>query len=140
MAADFKIDGYEFELRTLDLPDACKGVKLVGELVGPAMNATDHATAIAGAIGRLPELLDLFVPYCQVRGPGVAEGRRVDLKPYRGDVFNGKLDRAVLFAANCAAAEFGDFLGAGLERLGAGLADLAQRYPSLKVPTRTSGA
>lgn len=140
MSADFDIDGYSFELRTLDLTDACRGVKLVGELLGPAMGAADLTSAISAAVGRLPELIELFTPYCKVQAADVAGGRKVDLKPFRAEVFNGHLDRAVLFAANCAAAEFGDFLGAGLERLSTGLAELAQKYPALRAQTPSSGA
>jgi hypothetical protein len=139
MSAYFEIQGFKFDLKTLELPDACKGVQLVSEIVGPAMRAPEMATAIGGAMGRLPELLDLFAPYCEVRGPGVAEGRKVPLKSFRSEVFNGRLDLAMLFAANCAAAEFGDFLGAGLERLSAGLAELAPRWPSPKGQSHSSG-
>ncbi len=138
MSAEFEIDGYEFELRTLALPDACKGVKLVGQLQSVA-GTGDVVAAITAAVGDLPALLDLFAPHCTVKHPNVGAGRKVALKTFKSEVFDGHLDRALLFAANCAAAEFGDFLGAGLERLGAGLAELAQRYPALKGQSPTSG-
>lgn len=140
MAADFEIDGFSFELRSLPLADACRGARLVSELVGSGLADANFAAALGSAIGRLPELVELFAPHCKVEGEGVAGGRKVALKAFVGECFDGHLDRAVLFAANCAAAEFGDFLGAGLERLGSGLAELTAKYPALKAPTPTSGA
>jgi hypothetical protein len=116
----FEIDGFTFTLRTLKLQDACRGAELTGAL---------------NQLSRLPELLKLFAPYCTVEHETVGAGRKVPLDKFLGDVFDGHIDRAMLFAAECSAIEFGDFLGAGQERLKTGLEALAQRYPSLKAHT-----
>ncbi len=142
--AEFVIDDLTFEFREMPLSDACKALELVAELVQGALGGEDVKAAIVGAlsktISKLPALVDAFSPFCKVEGEGLAAGRRVPLKTFQGDAFNGRLDRALLFVANCAACEYSDFLGAGLERLSTGLADLVSRYPSLMARIPSSGA
>lgn len=142
---NFTVDGLEFEFSEMPLPETCKGAELVGELLKGAFSAGgDLKLAIAGAcsaaISKLPALVELFAPFCKVEHDEVSAGRAVKFtKEFQARAFNGKLDRAILFVANCAAVEYGDFLGAGLERVAAGLGELAQRYPSLTARSHSSG-
>lgn len=140
---EFEIDGLTFEFRQMPLEQACKALELVSSLAQGALVEGDMkakiAGALAGAVGKLPALIDAFVPFCKVEGEGLAAGRRVELKAFKGDAFDGRLDRALLFVSNCAACEFGDFLGEGLERLASGLGALAARYPSLMARIPSSG-
>lgn len=143
-AVEFEIDGLTFEFGEMPLPQTCAGAELVSELylAGSAGGETVPLRIAAGAqraIGKLPSLMAIFTPFCKVEGEGLAQGKRVKLKAFEGEVFNGRLDRALLFVANCAAVEYGDFLSEGLARVAEGLAELVVRYPSLKAPTPTSG-
>jgi hypothetical protein len=139
---EFEVDGLRFEFAEMPLEKTCKGAELVSELVAGAQGGTLQervAGAAAKAISKLPALVDIFAPFCKVEGDGVGAGRKVPLGTFKGEVFNGRLDRAILFVAHCAAVEYADFLADGLERVGAGLADLVSQYPSLTARLPTSG-
>lgn len=136
---EFEIDGVKFWFRRISLEDGCTGLRMVSEVMTPAFNAKDFASALTKSIDQLPKLVDLFVPYCQVEGDGIAAGRKVQLKAFKQDAFAGHLDRALLFVANCAVIEYGDFLGERLAKLGTGLGELVQRFPSLQALIPSSG-
>lgn len=135
----FDIDGVRFWFKRVSLEDGCLGLRMVSEVAAPALNAKDFASALTKSIDQLPKLVNLFAPYCEVQGDGVAAGRKVPLKPFVQDCFAGHLDRALLFVANCAVIEYGDFLGERLTALGRGLGELAERFPALKALTPSSG-
>jgi hypothetical protein len=139
MVSIFQIDDIEFTLKRLPLEDACKGLELVGGIAGPAMATNDFVSAITAAVGKLPQLIALFAPHCKVQGEGIGMGGKLPLAKFVNETFNGHLDRAILFAANAAAEEYGDFLGAGIERLSAGLQEMGQRFPSLMARIPSSG-
>lgn len=141
---EFEIDGVTFEFRQMPLPEACKALELVSSLLEGSLNGGDVkariAAALARVIGQLPAMINAFAPYCQVEGEGLAAGRRVKLAgAFQGDVFNGHLDRAILFVANCIAAEFADFLVEGLQRLSTGLLELVGKFPALQAQIPGSG-
>lgn len=126
----------------MPLDAACAGAELVLDLVRGGLAEGDlrsrMAAALGQALGMLPKLVATFVPYCKFDDP--ASGRRVTLAgAFQKDVFDGHLDRAILFVLNCAAAEFGDFLAEGLDRLTAGLEALLGRYPALMARIPGSG-
>ena len=140
---EFEFDGLRFEFAEMPLEQTCKGAELVSELIAGAQGGSLQervAGAAAKAISKLPALVDIFAPYCKVQGEGVGAGRLVPLAKFKGEAFNGRLDRAILFVAHCAAVEYADFLADGLERVSSGLADLVALYPSLTERLRTSGA
>lgn len=145
MSRGFEIDGFAFELSPLELPEACRAARLLTELVGAplaggGLTAESAAAALASSFERLPPLVDLFAANCKVQGESVAGGREVPLKTFKSEVFKGKLDRAILFVANCAVVELGDFLGAGLERIGSGLSLILDQNPEIqKALIRTFG-
>jgi len=143
---EFEIDGLTFEFRQMPLDAACAGAELVIDLVRGGLAEGDlrvrMAAALQLALGKLPKLVATFVPYCKVEDPSGAlgAGRRVALAgAFQKEVFDGHLDRAILFVLNCAAAEFGDFLAEGLDRLMAGLEALLGRYPALMARIPGSG-
>lgn len=142
MSEQFEIDGCRFWFKRVSLEDGCKGLRLMAEIAGPALGKGDFAQALTASIDKLPELVRMFAPYTEFQCEDVAStgaGRRVGLAKFTDDLFRGKLDLAVLFVANCAAIEYGDFLGDKLQKLGAGLADLANRFPALKALIPSSG-
>jgi hypothetical protein len=133
---EFELQGLTFEFSQMPLAKACAALELLSELIkGSFAAGGDFRQAVAGAcsaaIGKLPALINAYAPFCKVQGEGVAAGRKVALKTFQGEAFNGRLDLAILFVANCAAIEHADFLAEGLERIAAGLAELGQRFPSL---------
>jgi hypothetical protein len=142
-AIEFEVDGLTFEFSEMPLAKTCEGAELVSELYQAGFSGTTVPERIAAgaqrAIGKLPAMMALFVPFCKVESEGLAQGKRVKLDKFQGDVFNGRIDRALLFVANCAAIEYGDFLSEGLARVALGLAELVERYPSLTPQTPTSG-
>lgn len=142
---EFEIDGLTFEFRQMPLDAACAGAELVIDLVRGGLEGQDlrakMTAALALAMAKLPKLIDTFTPFVQVEDPSgaIGAGRRVPLKSFRDQAFNGHIDRAILFVLNCAAIEFGDFLGEGVERLAAGVETLLSRYPSLLARIPGSG-
>ena len=136
---EFEIDGLTFEFRQMPLDAACAGAELVIDLVRGGLEGQDlrakMTSALALAMAKLPKLVKTFTPYVRYDDP--ASGRRVQFSDaFQKDVFDGHIDRAILFVLNCAAIEFGDFLGEGVERLAAGVEALLSRYPSLNLATR----
>ncbi len=138
-ARAFEIQGWVFELSHLELPEACRGVELVAGVAGAGFGAGSVAAALATSISKLPALVDLFAPCCKVQCEEFHGGKKLPLATFKSEVFSGRLDLAILFAANCAALEFGDFLGEGLSRLQSGLEELLVKFPALKAPTPSSG-
>lgn len=143
---EFEVDGLTFEFSEMPLPEACRGAELVAELIQASGAQGDIAQRVAAAaakaLSKLPDLVKLFAPFCKVEDPSgaIGAGRRIRLAgAVEGMAFNGRIDRAVLFVANCAAAEYSDFLSEGLERVAAGLAELGSRYPSLLARIPGSG-
>jgi uncharacterized membrane protein YgcG len=135
----FEIDGCKFWFKRVSLEDGCKGLRLVSEIVGPALSAGDMAQALTASIDKLPQLVTLFAKYTDFQADHAAAGRKVALAKFTDDLFRGRLDLAVLFVANCAVIEYGDFLGERLQRLGDGMADLVNRFPALKALIHSSG-
>jgi hypothetical protein len=133
---EFELQGLTFEFSQMPLAKACAALELLSELIkGAFVPGGDIRQAVAGAfatgVAKLPALIDAYAPFCKVEGERVAAGRKVALKTFQGEVFDGHMDLAILFVANCAAIEHADFLAEGLERIAAGLAELGQRFPSL---------
>lgn len=142
--AQFDVDGVRFTVKRLKYEDAARGLALLGDVLGPALQQfttgaalADLIPAVAKGIGRLPELVRLFAPRTEFVH---TSGRTVAFsEAFAEDVFGaGRLDRAIEYVANCIHTEYGSFLhGDALEQLGQRLAKL---FPAPKAPTLPSGA
>lgn len=141
--AEFEIDGIRFELKRLKYAEASRGLALLAEVLGPALNEFRTGAVIAQlipavgrGIGRLPELVRLFTPVTRFRHES---GRMLDFsEAFAEDVFgDGRIDRAIEYVANCVHAEYSHFLLGGAAQLGERLAKL---FPSQTEPTQSSGA
>lgn len=137
----FQVGDVRFWFKRVSLEDGCLSLRLLGESMGMAAGRTlpDYVAALTRSIDRVPQLVALFAGYCEVEGPGIGAGRRVALKPFIQETFAGHIDRALLFIANCSAIEHADFLDDRLLGLGAGVADLVQRFPALAALIPSSG-
>lgn len=138
----FEIAGCKFWFKRLGFEDGCRGVRLVAEVMGPALSARgDVAAALTASVDRLPQLVKLFAPYTQVQADDTGAGRKVPLDKFVDDCFRGRLDRAVLYVAHCAVLEFGDyFLVERAESIGTQFSALLERFPSLQALLKPSSS
>ena len=132
---DFEVDGHSFEFNEMPLTKSCESLQLVLELTD---GVGGLAAALGKAIGKLPALVDAFAPFCKVQGPETAD-RQLKVKDVKEALFNGRLERAILFVVNCAVAEHGDFLGAGIERLMSSVKEALEASPALRARLASFG-
>lgn len=120
----FDLEGRSFELRHLDIDEACAGLEILAKAIGPALSqaALDGAvseasmvTALLGQASQVSVLLRKFAPVAKVSrkpdGSFEAGGAMVELKPFLTDVFTGRVDLMIAFLAKAVEFEFGAFLG-----------------------------
>jgi hypothetical protein len=114
----FECGGFQFEVARLPVKKSLKGLKLVGQVLLPALAA--GAAAKEGSVGDaveravagldcLPEILDLFVPHSKFVGP---TGKSVAFEAFVDDTFSGKPEACVEFIARCVQLEYSGFLAA----------------------------
>lgn len=138
----FEIEGRRFEVKRLGPDDACLGLELLGKALGPAAiavlggEAPDYGkvlTALLSNASHISTLLKLFTPVAKFDRAG--NGTMVDLKPFTGEVFAGRVDLMVAFLAHCVKAEYSCFLG-GPNVLGELLQQLSPTaFASPRAPT-----
>lgn len=135
-ATAFDIEGRRFEVRRLDVDSTCRGLELLGKILGPAalevfsarvgaakpndvgaqatlggVNYGALLTAMVANASLIAPLLKLFTARAKFdRGKN---GALVDLDPFVDEVFEGRLDVIVAFLFHAARAEYGGFLGGG---------------------------
>lgn len=123
-ATTFEIEGRTFELKHLDIDEACAGLEVLAKALGPALgaaaldgtvNEAGLVTALLGQASQVSVLLRKFAPAAKIsRKPdGAFEtgGAMVDLKPFLSDVFTGRVDLMIAFLAKAVEFEYGAFLG-----------------------------
>ena len=100
----------------LEVLDSLKGQRYVAALLGPIFDEGVNAPegSIGNIMGRLqesleclPDLLQLFVPYCTHTHDGKPD---VSLKPFYKLAFKGRPVQCLAFIAHCIQVEYGDFL------------------------------
>lgn len=129
----FMLDGKAFELRPLPLDESCRGLELLATVLGPAFGSASDAQAIALALtkaGELPKLVGLFAKH--TRFDRQNDGVMTALAPFVGDVFERRLDLALLFVAHAVKAEYAAFLDT------ANQAALAETLASVFQPAQTA--
>jgi hypothetical protein len=141
---EFEVDGLTFEFKQPPLSETCRSLEIVMAVLDKAGAGGETLQdkligALRQSIGKLPELVQMFAAFCKVEGPGIGSGRRVNLPAFAGDVFDGRLDRAVLFVFNCILVEHADFLSEKLDGLAEELGAAVARFPSLTARIRSSG-
>jgi hypothetical protein len=116
----FECGGFSFEVARLPVKKSLKGLKLVGQVLLPALAA--GAAAKEGSVGDaveravaglecLGDVLDLFVPHTKFVGP---TGKSVAFEAFVDDTFSGKPEACVEYLARCVQLEYGAFfLGNG---------------------------
>lgn len=128
---EFTIEGTRFEVRRLSPEDACLSLELVSKALGPAALAVFAAkgkddgagdsdlanifTALLSNASQISALLKLFLPLAKFDRGG--NGILVELKPFAGEVFGGRVDKMIAFVAHSVRAEHACFLG-GANALG----------------------
>jgi hypothetical protein len=146
---EFELEGRRFEVKSLELDDSCMGLEVLGKALGPAALLAFGASAISADGGadkeldygpllqalltqasQIAVLLKLFAPRSRFDRGG--NGFMVELKPFVGEVFGGRVDLMVAFLVHAVRAEYGCFLG-GNNALGPLLAQLGAN--SSKSPT-----
>ncbi len=128
---EFELEGRRFELKRLSPDDACQGLEVLGRALGPAAATVlaggppDYAAILQALVtqaGQLSVLLKLFAP--RAKFDRSSNGVMIDLKPFTGEVFEGRLDLLIAFLVHAVRAEYASFLsGTGalgqlLEQLG----------------------
>jgi hypothetical protein len=112
----FECGGFSFEVARLPVKKSLKGLRLVGQVLIPALAAGAAAKdgSIGDAIERavagldcLPDILDLFVPHTKYVGP---TDKLVPLEAFVDTVFSGKPKTCVQFIVKCVQLEYADFL------------------------------
>ena len=115
---EFELEGRQFEVKRLGVEDACMSLELLGKALGPAAlavmgeGALDHGkilTALLSNASQIAALLKLFLPYAKFDRAG--NGVMVELKPFAGEVFGGRVDLMIAFLAHGVRAEHACFLG-----------------------------
>lgn len=135
---EFTVDGLHFRVRALKMRDALKAQTLLVEALIPVfitlsdLGRADIVRGLAG-LGRLQELVDLFVASCQYEQ---AEGRWVDLRPFLDGVFERRNAALLAWLVECIEYQFADFLDGTGQRL---LEDAVSRFAFLLAPTGESG-
>jgi hypothetical protein len=128
MATDFELEGRRFEVKRLTPDDACLGLELLGTALGPALSTLLLAKASGeGAEGedlkidfaallqslltqasKISALVKLFAPRSKFDRGG--NGVLVELKPFIGEVFEGRIDLMIAFLVHAVRAEYSSFL------------------------------
>lgn len=132
---EFELEGRRFQVKRLDTDAACASLELVCKAVGPAISAVFEADpevlatigeegADSKALGpvlsnvlvsvlsnasQISALLKVFLPVSKFDRGG--DGKWVDLKPFVGEVFAGRVDLVIAFLAHAVRAEHSCFLG-----------------------------
>lgn len=153
MAAEteFEIEGTRFVVKRLDPEAACLSLEIVTKALGPAAlavfaakdkaaedgaDAADLAhifTALLSNASQISALFKLFLPGAKFDWKG--NGTLVELKPFVGDVFGGRVDKMIAFCAHAVKGEHSCFLG-GPSVLGELLQQLTgSASPSPTAPT-----
>jgi tail assembly chaperone len=125
---EFELEGRRFEVKRLSPDDACLGLELLGIALGPALSTLLLAKATGdGADGEEPKidfaallqslltqaskisaLVKLFAPRSKFdRGQN---GILIDLKPFVGEVFEGRVDLMIAFLVQAVRGEYSSFL------------------------------
>jgi hypothetical protein len=116
----FECGGFQFEVARLPVKKSLKGLKLVGQVLLPALAA--GAAAKGGSVGDaiprlidgldcLPEVLDLFVAHTKFIGP---TGNWVAFESFVDSTFGGRPEVCVEFIGQCVKAEYSVFLAGAL--------------------------
>jgi len=133
MATDFELEGRRFEVKRLTPDDACLGLELLGTALGPALSTVlltkasgdgeeldiDFAALLQSLLtqaSKISALVKLFAPRSKFDRGG--NGVLVELKPFIGEVFEGRVDLMIAFLVHAVRAEYSSFL-AGTNALAA---------------------
>lgn len=115
---EFELEGRRFEVKRLNPDDACMSLEVLGKALGPAALAVfggsdpDYAkvlTAFLANASQISTLLKIFAPVAKFDRAG--NGVMVDLKPFVGEVFAGRIDLMIAFLAHAVRGEHSCFLG-----------------------------
>ena len=150
-ATEFELEGIRFEVKRLSLEDTCASLEILGKVLGPValevLSSKDMGAAPPAALyaqllstflshaSQIAVLLKIFAPYSRMnrKMDGTYGGAMmVDLKPFMGDVFGGRIDLMVAFLVNAVRAEHACFLGGtnALEQLLVQLAGSTSKSPT----------
>lgn len=114
---EFELEGTRFELKRLSPEDACMGLQVLGQALGPAAvavlggEAPDYGAILQALLtqaSKAYDLLKLFAPRAKFDRSN--NGSMVDLKPFVGDVFGGRIDLMIAFLVHAVRAEYACFL------------------------------
>ncbi len=115
---EFELEGKRFEVKRLGPDEACLSIELLGKAIGPAAlalfsgEAVDYGklfTALLSNASQISALLKLFLPVSKFDRGG--NGIMIDLKPFVGEVFAGRVDLMVAFLVHAVRGEHTCFLG-----------------------------
>lgn len=138
---EFEIEGRRFEVKRLGPDEACLSIELLGKALGPAALALFSGdqvdtgklfTALLSNASQISVLLKLFLPVSKFDRGG--NGVMIDLKPFVGEVFAGRVDLMVAFLVHAVRGEHTCFLG-GPNALAELLTGLASSSVSRTAPT-----
>lgn len=127
---EFVLEGKRFELKRLTPDEACLGLEILGKALGPATVALlgggepDYGAILQALLmqaSKLTELLKLFAP--RTKYDRSSNGGMVDLKPFVGELFEGRVDLMIAYLVQAVRGEYSYFLS-GNNALGQLLAQL----------------
>lgn len=150
-SVEFELEGRRFEVKRLEPDDTCMGLEVLGKALGPAAliafgtaseggetegKDLDYAAllqALLANASQISVLVKLFAPKSKFDRSN--NGAMVELKPFIGEVFGGRVDLMIAFLVHAVRAEYASFLGGG-GALGPLLAQLGASFSkSPKAPT-----
>lgn len=134
---EFEVEGTRFVVKRLDTDAACLSLEIVAKALGPAISTVFSMdpevlasigsegedgkalgpilSSVLGALlanaSQISALFKLFLPGTKFDRAG--NGILVELKPFVGDVFGGRVDKMIAFLAHAIRAEHACFLGGG---------------------------